>query len=456
MKRSTGATAGVCLALVLALVLSGCRKDDGRVQLSVLNYFSLATPGASAEISRVWEAFDKANPDIKVVREDAFEEPFHLTTEAYAAAGELPDVIYVWPGGRSTTLHSRGLLRDLAPFIARDGLADKFTPVSLDPANQAGGYLAMIPLGMTTTSAFYANTEVLAEAGLQPAGTYAELVAQVPVLRARGLETVIMANADTWVMQSCLFSMIAGRFGGEGWEQKILDGSAKFTDPEFVDALRFIRRMYTDGVLSQATLATSYGDTPGMFATNRGAYMIDGDWRSGAFITDPGHGARAHLPGASGKIPDRRVPLNRGREDQQLGLRRDEHRLGDEQLRSARFGPRGCGMAADKLAHRARGADLHVRKRRASVAVADGRGHSINAARAFADRRGQHRQNLRQKYGGNRLRVRGACVHPAQRRASGNRPWHPDTRTGGPDYTGGIRRLEGSPPGKHRLNPMGI
>ena len=296
MKRFTGTTAGVCFALALTLALPGCRKDDGRIQLSVLNYFSLATPGASAEISRVWEAFDKANPDIKVVREDAFEEPFHLTTEAYAAAGELPDVIYVWPGGRSTTLHSRGLLRDLTPFIARDGLADKFTPVSLDPANQAGGYLAMIPLGMTTTSAFYANTEVLAEAGLQLAGTYAELVAQVPVLRARGLETVIMANADTWVMQSCLFSMIAGRFGGEGWEQKILDGSAKFTDPEFVDALRFIRRMYTDGVLSQATLATSYGDTPGMFATNRGAYMIDGDWRSGAFITDPSTGSALISP----------------------------------------------------------------------------------------------------------------------------------------------------------------
>ena len=160
----------------------------------------------------------------------------------------------------------------------------------------------MIPWGMTTTSAFYVNTELLAEVGLQPARTYAELVAQVPVLRARGLETIIMANADTWVMQSCLFSMVAGRFGGEGWEQKILDGTARFTDPEFTDALRFIQRMYRDGVLSQATLATSYGDTPGMFATNRGAYMIDGDWRSGAFITDPATGSALISPERQAKF----------------------------------------------------------------------------------------------------------------------------------------------------------
>ncbi|MCL2609181.1 MAG: extracellular solute-binding protein [Treponema sp.] len=296
MGRFAGKMAGIALVLVLVMALAGCRNDDERIQLNVLNYFSLATPGAIAEINMVWQQFEKDNPDIKVVREDAFEEPFHLTTEAYAAAGELPDVLYVWPGGRSTTLHSRGLLRDLSSFAARDGLADVFTPVSLDPAHQAGGYLAMIPVGMTTTSAFYVNHEVLDAAGLQPATTYAELVTQVPVLREMGFETVIMANADTWVMQSCLFSMIAGRFGGEGWEQRILNGTARFTDPGFLNALRFIQQMYRDGVLSQGTLATSYGDTPGMFATNMGAYMIDGDWRAGAFITDASTGRALITP----------------------------------------------------------------------------------------------------------------------------------------------------------------
>jgi raffinose/stachyose/melibiose transport system substrate-binding protein len=104
-----------------------------------------------------------------------------------------------------------------------------------------------------------------------------------------------MANADTWVMQSCLFSLIAGRFCGEGWEQKILRGKAKFTDPDFVGALKFIETMYKDGVLAQSTLGTNYGDVLGKFANGEGAYYIDGDWRVAAFITDTWSG-KALIP----------------------------------------------------------------------------------------------------------------------------------------------------------------
>jgi raffinose/stachyose/melibiose transport system substrate-binding protein len=148
----------------------------------------------------------------------------------------------------------------------------------------------MLSNGITATNAFFVNMEVLEDAGLEPAKTYSELVAQVPVLAAKGYDTVLMANQDTWVMQSCLFSLIAGRFGGEGWEQKILNGEAKFTDPEFVAALNFVKQIYDDKVIDPTTLAVGYGEGPGLFATNTAAYYIDGDWRVGAFITDASTG----------------------------------------------------------------------------------------------------------------------------------------------------------------------
>jgi len=97
-------------------------------------------------------------------------------------------------------------------------------------------------------------------------------------------------------MQSCLFSMIAGRFCGEGWEQKILSGEAKFTDPDFLAALNFVKKMYEDGVLDKSTLAVGYGEGPGLFATNTAAYYIDGDWRMGAFITDASTGQALIVP----------------------------------------------------------------------------------------------------------------------------------------------------------------
>jgi raffinose/stachyose/melibiose transport system substrate-binding protein len=281
------------LALIAALSLpvTGCKKKSaGDGELRVLNYYDMTSANIAQEEPEIWAPFLKANPDVKIVREDLFNDPFHNKVEAYAAAGQTPDVVYAWPSGRSTSLHTQHLLKDLAPLIRQDGLSATYSQTALDPAGQGANYIAILPRAITQSHAFYVNNEVLKAVGLSPAKTYAELKAQVPVLKAKGYETVIMPNQDTWVMQSCLFSAVAGRFGGAGWEQKILSGQAKFTDKDFVDALTFIKTLYDDGVIAKSSVTLGYGEGPGQFATNKGAYYIDGDWRIGAFITDSSTG----------------------------------------------------------------------------------------------------------------------------------------------------------------------
>ncbi|MDR0558395.1 MAG: extracellular solute-binding protein [Treponema sp.] len=301
-----------CLILMtaFALAFTGCQKkesgasaSDGKavapsgVTLKVLHYFDMTSANSAISETEVWQKFKDAHPNITIEREDLFNDPFHNKVEAYAASGNLPDVMYAWPSGRSTTLYTNRLLKDLTPLIQKDGLAAFYHPLALTPSQFANNYVGILSLGLTSSHAFFVNNAVLKDAGLTPAKTYAELVAQVPVLKAKGYETVLMANQDTWVMQSCLFSLLAGRFGGEGWDQKILNGQAKFTDPDFVNALKFVKQLYDDGVLSKSTLTTDYGTVTGLFATKRGAYLIDGDWRVGAFITDKSTG-QALIPPA--------------------------------------------------------------------------------------------------------------------------------------------------------------
>ena len=91
-------------AFLVVAVVSGLSAQE-QITLKVLNYLDLTSPGTEREIKEIWEAFEKNNPDIKIEREDLFGEPFHQKLEAYAAAGNLPDVIYMWPGARSATLH---------------------------------------------------------------------------------------------------------------------------------------------------------------------------------------------------------------------------------------------------------------------------------------------------------------------------------------------------------------
>jgi raffinose/stachyose/melibiose transport system substrate-binding protein len=291
------------MILVVFSVLVACpKKQEEKITLRMFYYLEATAPNAVADADLWFSTFEKDNPGVKIERENLFDDPYHDKLRAYSAAGNLPDVMYVWPTTRMDYLYNAKQLKDLTPFITRDNLTGKFLPMTMDPANQSAGYLAMIPQGITTTHAYFINMEVLNDCGLQPARTYDELKAQVPVLRAKGYETVIIPAQSDWVMQSCLFSMVAGRFGGEGWENKILSGQAKFTDPDFVNALAFIKALYDDGVIQRSAVGMDYGEGPGAFANNKSAYYIDGDWRTGAFITDSSTGQALISPAKQDNI----------------------------------------------------------------------------------------------------------------------------------------------------------
>jgi len=279
--------------LVLTVLIAGSlfagggnqQQQSGLPTLRVLYYMDGAAPNAIADADMWFNNFQRTH-NVIIERENLFDNAFHDKLRTYAAANDLPDVMYVWPSGRSDYLHDQKLLKDLGPFIRRDNLAQYFIPMTMDPAQQQANYMAMIPQGITTTHAFFTNMDVLNAAGLQPARNYSELVRQVPVLRAAGYQTVLIPAESEWVMQSCLFSMVIGRFAGADWQERLYTGRARYTDADFVAAFDFIRRMYEDGVISREAVGVSYGDGPGLFANNRGAYYIDGDWRVGQFLTD--------------------------------------------------------------------------------------------------------------------------------------------------------------------------
>ncbi len=288
MKNSRKVFVSFLVVLFAAglIFASGTKEtvETEKVTLNVLNYIEATAPGY-AEDQAVWQAFMDQNPDIVLVKEELSNEPFHQKMSAYIAGGTIPDVMYMYPSGRSSSLHEKKLVKDLAPLLGSDFLGN-FVPAAVDPAGQTGKYLAELPQSITYTTVMFANTKLLDELGLDLPNTYEELKAMVPKLRAKGIQTVLMANKDDWVMQSCLFSTITGRLLGDSFIDAVKTGDAKFTDPAFVEALRFVQTLYKDGVISQNSIQISYGEAPALFAAGKAAFLIDGDWRQNAFITD--------------------------------------------------------------------------------------------------------------------------------------------------------------------------
>jgi raffinose/stachyose/melibiose transport system substrate-binding protein len=277
------------LAAAAVLTFAGCSGDDSGdpASLRVLNYCDTADPASAEEAARVWDAFGEANPHVTLAREDLYGEAYYERVANCRREGNLPDVIFVWPGERSAPLYAGGFLRDLSALAVKDKLEDWYASPALDGKLQPGGALGVLPGSLSSTHVFYVNTTVLSDAGLSPAKTYDELKAQVPLLKARGYETVILGNEDSWVMQRCLFSLVAGRFCGPGWEQGMLSGEEQCAGPGFTGALEFIRSLYADGVIARSTLLIDYRTVLDRFMENKAAYLIDGDWRIRDFLALP-------------------------------------------------------------------------------------------------------------------------------------------------------------------------
>ena len=286
----------IVLSLILALLLvmpmafaNGSSEsedvtDDGKINLSVLYYRDTSSTNSLNEDEIVWDYFEEQNPDINLTIENLFGEPFIQKTEAYLASGNLPDVIYMWAGGKSASVHNTHAVKDLMPFLERDGLVDDYNPQVLEP--QYGGYLAELPEGVTASHVIFANVKLLDELGLEIPETLDDLIAMVPVLKENGVGVFAMDNMTTWVMQSTLFSCIVGRMGGADWNTRLENGEIKFTDDWFVKSLEIVEQLYDTGVINRNSLNSTYGSSYGPFALNQYAFLIDGDWACSSLQED--------------------------------------------------------------------------------------------------------------------------------------------------------------------------
>ena len=298
------------LLLALCVLMVSALSVGAATPLKLFYYGDATQAGYQEDIDLFIEQFKTDNPDIDLQVEILFSQPYHQKLGAYIASGQLPDVVYMWPGNRDSSmlLHRLGLARDLKPILGAAFLKS-FSPSALNTKMQASKKLAELPQSNTFTTTVYVNKKLLADNGFKVPRTYAEMKAMVLRLKAKGIQTLLLPDGDQWPAQSCLFSTIAGRMAGDAFTDAVVAGRAKFTDPTFVAALTFYATLFKDGVIDKSNMTMGYGDGPGLFASGKAAMFVDGDWRVGAYLTDEVHGRGADSPREPGhRLRVRQLP----------------------------------------------------------------------------------------------------------------------------------------------------
>ncbi len=284
----------VAIAVVFAALplFAGGQAEQGggaaeageeKIELTMFEYQNVTDESEVATWEVLLEEFYAQNPNIELEIDPLFDEAYHNKLQAMAVAGQLPDIMFLWPGARTGTVTENGLAKDLRPWL--EGKEDQFADIAVAPQGP-NGEIYELPEQVTATHVMFTNDKLLDELGLEYPETLQELIAQGDAIRDAGYIPIAMDNGGGWQMQSCLLSALVERTGGREWFMSAVDGSASFTDRQFVRALDIIKALADNDMFTPGVNTAQYGEALTAFVNEEAVYFIDGGWRVTNLVTE--------------------------------------------------------------------------------------------------------------------------------------------------------------------------
>jgi raffinose/stachyose/melibiose transport system substrate-binding protein len=278
--------AALALAAATVVTLAACGSATGGSGDGVEITLSMQNADVKTADPATWaivEAFQDANPDIKVtVSGEAVAD--HLQKLSIAAQSDtLPDVFWVY---KSTALEMQkaGKLLDLAPLLDDAGLTEKF-PASTVSNFSNGDVIFGVPYQGLLTGLWY-NKQILSDNGLEVPVTFDDLLNVAKTLSAKGITTISNgANQSSFSVWSFLVDL--DRFGYEDKIEGILDGSEKYDNPDFLRLYEHIAELRDAGAFASNVSTQTYQQAVDQFTGGNAAMLDAGVWASSA-IQDAG------------------------------------------------------------------------------------------------------------------------------------------------------------------------
>jgi raffinose/stachyose/melibiose transport system substrate-binding protein len=226
-------------------------------------------------------AFNQKNPDIKIEAK-IFNYPDYLVElQTRAAGNSLPDIVGLEPGAL-TQQYKRFLLplQDLAEKVWGSNWKEKFYPIAIEqvrlgnPKGDENFY--GLPVLTQTINLWY-TIPVFQELNLKVPKTYDELIKVAQTVKPKGLAALLVGAGDGWLRRDIYMQLIHNI--APGLIYKAEAGEVKFTDPRFVSAMSWWKRLFDDGIIQPGALGLSaYPGSMELIEAGRAAMFPMGAW----------------------------------------------------------------------------------------------------------------------------------------------------------------------------------
>jgi raffinose/stachyose/melibiose transport system substrate-binding protein len=236
------------------------------------------------EDASIWEntiipAYQATHPGVNITYRPTNSTYYPAALGTELQGGTAGDVFACQPFDASEALYNQGYLPNINDMpelvhfstLARSGWATR------DGATTYCMPVASVMEGFTY------NKDAFAKLGLTPPNTQAEFFRVLDAIKRDGTYIPLaMGTYDGWTVGDLgLYSNGPNFWKGEEGRKALIAGTAKLTDPPFVDAMRFIAQWRP--YLSPGAEAIKYTDTQEMFPLGRAAIMPAGSWEVSLF-----------------------------------------------------------------------------------------------------------------------------------------------------------------------------
>lgn len=175
---------------------------------------------------------------------------------------------------------------NLSDALDELGVADRIQPAaeSTIKALYGNGDLYALPTEFNIEGFWY-NKELLAASGVEAPETWDDLVSAAAALKADGVQPFSAAGKDGWPITRLVGDYIFRDLGPDAL-QKVADGDAKLTDPEYVAAADAVAELGAEGYFGDAIGSVDYNAALNTFLTGKAAFFYMGSWALANF-NDP-------------------------------------------------------------------------------------------------------------------------------------------------------------------------
>ena len=278
-RRIAAAALAVSSLVTLAACSSASDSDDSDGKTTIT--LSMQNPDVKTADPATWaivEAFEKANPDIKVeVSGQAVAE--HLQSLSIAAQSDtLPDVFWVYKATAEDMLEA-GKLMDLKPTLDELGITENLPESTVSNFTVDDQIYGVPYQGLLT--GLWVNKKILADNGLGMPSTFDDLISVAEKLSSKGIVTISDgANQSSFSVWS--FLVWLDRFGYEDKIDGILDGSESYDNPDFVRMYEHIAELREAGAFPSNVSTQTYQQAVDQFLKGKAAMLDAGVWASSA------------------------------------------------------------------------------------------------------------------------------------------------------------------------------